>query len=416
MSNYRNAFLMALAGNLLLAGILSAIWWHSGSTAEMPGPRSADAVLSAMAADPALAPIPLPRRGFRGRRSASARSRASRCTTRSARRETWWWMRGGPSYVQLRFSGWIRKVFIGATFQYIQEGSPLFTIYSPDLVSTEQEYLLARQNQKTLAPDSHGMAAQESGWLLDAAEERLRQFGVPATVVTSLEQTGKVAARDRDRLARIGIHHRTQRTAQRLRSARHQALHHRRSLDGVGLRQCLSGRGGPLEARRSGTGHGRRVSGPRAFNGRVDQILPEVDPATRTVRVRLIFRNPGCGAQARHVCERRHQRPAGKAARRFLRPRSAVRFTQPLHSSITVTAISKPREIQTGPQIDDSVMVLKGLQPGRSRRKLGQLPGGFRGSVASGAGIVHSAAAKCNLLRGAVDRHLARSPSKSRSR
>ena len=61
----------------------------------------------------------------------------------------------------------------------MKKGQRLFTIYSPDLVSTEQEYLLARQNQKTLAPDSHGMAVQESGWLLDAAEERLRQFGVP---------------------------------------------------------------------------------------------------------------------------------------------------------------------------------------------------------------------------------------------
>ena len=31
----------------------------------------------------------------------------------------------------------------------------------------------------------------------------------------------------------------------------------------------------------------------RHFNGRIDQILPEVDPTTRTVRVRLVFRNPG---------------------------------------------------------------------------------------------------------------------------
>ena len=90
------------------------------------------------------------------------------------------------SYVQTRFAGWIQSVSANATYQYVKKGQHLFTIYSPDLVSTEQEYLLARQNQKTLSPDSHGMAVQESGWLLDAAEERLRQFGVPATVVTSL--------------------------------------------------------------------------------------------------------------------------------------------------------------------------------------------------------------------------------------
>ena len=55
------------------------------------------------------------------------------------------------SYVQVRFPGYIRKVFANATYQYVRKGEPLFTIYSPDLVATQQEYLLARQNQKTLS-------------------------------------------------------------------------------------------------------------------------------------------------------------------------------------------------------------------------------------------------------------------------
>src|SRR5207302_11469237 len=52
------------------------------------------------------------------------------------------------SYVQVRFPGYIRKVFVNATYEYVRKGEPLFTIYSPDLVATQQEYLLARQNQK----------------------------------------------------------------------------------------------------------------------------------------------------------------------------------------------------------------------------------------------------------------------------
>ena len=55
------------------------------------------------------------------------------------------------SYVQVRFPGYIRKVFANATYQYIQKGEPLFTIYSPDLVATQQDYLLARQSQKALS-------------------------------------------------------------------------------------------------------------------------------------------------------------------------------------------------------------------------------------------------------------------------
>lgn len=59
------------------------------------------------------------------------------------------------AYVQTRFPGWIQKVFANATYQYVRKGDPLFTIYSQEILSTEQEYLLARQNQQTFATDGH---------------------------------------------------------------------------------------------------------------------------------------------------------------------------------------------------------------------------------------------------------------------
>ena len=64
-------------------------------------------------------------------------------------------------------------------------GRPLFTIYSPDLVSTEQEYLLARQNQKCLHARHARSSAKEGDWLLQAAADRLRQFGVPHREITN---------------------------------------------------------------------------------------------------------------------------------------------------------------------------------------------------------------------------------------
>lgn len=91
------------------------------------------------------------------------------------------------AYVQTRFAGWIQDVYANATYQYVHKGERLFTICSPDLVSSEQEYLPARQNQKAFAPDMDagapaGMAAREGGWRLQAAEERIRQFGVAASI------------------------------------------------------------------------------------------------------------------------------------------------------------------------------------------------------------------------------------------
>jgi Cu(I)/Ag(I) efflux system membrane fusion protein/cobalt-zinc-cadmium efflux system membrane fusion protein len=266
------------------------------------------------------------------------------------------------SYVQTRFAGWIQNVFANATYQYVKKGQPLFTIYSPDLVSTEQEYLLARQNQKTLAPDSHEMAVQEGGWLLDAAEERLRRFGVPATVVTSLEQTGKVEREiaidspasgfiiERNALPNAYVQPDTK-------------LYTIADLSTVwvyaNVFQDAVGRlrpGDPAEVTVD-------AYPGREFDGRVDQILPQVDPATRTVRVRLIFRNPGVVLKPGMYVNVDIDLPLGK---QLIIPASAV-----LQSGSRAIAFIdhgdgnlEPREIQTGPQIDDSVVVLKGLRPG----------------------------------------------------
>ena len=95
------------------------------------------------------------------------------------------------SYVQVRFPGYIRKVFANATYQYVRKGEPLFTIYSPDLVATQQEYLLARQNQKTLGASTVDGVASGAESLSAAAEQRLQQWEVPQSEIAKLKETGK---------------------------------------------------------------------------------------------------------------------------------------------------------------------------------------------------------------------------------
>src|SRR5437667_11634962 len=52
------------------------------------------------------------------------------------------------SYVQLRYSGYIQKVFADATYQYLNKGQPLFTIYIPDLVATDRETVGDKHTQR----------------------------------------------------------------------------------------------------------------------------------------------------------------------------------------------------------------------------------------------------------------------------
>src|SRR6266478_5508613 len=97
---------------------------------------------------------------------------------------------GLQGYVQTRFAGWIRQVFVNQTYQYVKKGQRLFTIYSPDLVSTENEYLIALRSQQSLRSSSVEGVSEGAQSLISAALDRLRQFGVPAHEIARLQREG----------------------------------------------------------------------------------------------------------------------------------------------------------------------------------------------------------------------------------
>src|SRR5258708_5928053 len=91
-------------------------------------------------------------------------------------------------YVQTRFGGWIERVFANSTYQYVRRGAPLFTIYSPDLVSTESEYLLALDARKRVKDGSIPDVTAAAASLVDSAAERLRLWGVSTREIARLER------------------------------------------------------------------------------------------------------------------------------------------------------------------------------------------------------------------------------------
>src|SRR5260221_8772135 len=92
------------------------------------------------------------------------------------------------SYVQTRFAGWIQQVFANQTWQAVRKGQPLFTIYSPDLVSTEQEYLLAlKQQARVQSSDVEGVADGANS-LVESAAERLLQWNVAPSEIARLKR------------------------------------------------------------------------------------------------------------------------------------------------------------------------------------------------------------------------------------
>ena len=93
--------------------------------------------------------------------------------------------------VHVKVSGWIQKVFVDYTFQHVMKGDPLFTLYSPELLASEQEYLLALKADRELGASTFAEVAAGGKNLREAARRRLELWDLTDQQLRELEQTGK---------------------------------------------------------------------------------------------------------------------------------------------------------------------------------------------------------------------------------
>lgn len=268
------------------------------------------------------------------------------------------------SYVQVRFPGFIRKVFVNATYLYVKKGEPLFTVYSPDLVATEQEYLLARQNQKTLSSSTVNGVASGAAALTSAAEQRLRQWEVPQSELQKLQQTGKPIT-DLTINSPVSGYVTEYNALPNMFVQPSTRLYTVADLSRVWVyAQVFQDQVGEL--RPGGRAEITVDSYPgRIFHGYVDQILPQVDLATRTVRVRLEIENPGLKLKPGMFVNVDLKTSMG---RQLVVPASAVfqTGTRQLVFLNHGNGNLQPEEITVGPRVGDDYIVLKGLKADQS--------------------------------------------------
>jgi Cu(I)/Ag(I) efflux system membrane fusion protein len=94
--------------------------------------------------------------------------------------------------VTIKFHGWIEELFVSALGDHVKKGQRLFTIYSPDLVASQEEYLLAVRGQKQMGSSEFPEVAQGSKDLLEASKRRFQLWDITEDHIRELEQTGKV--------------------------------------------------------------------------------------------------------------------------------------------------------------------------------------------------------------------------------
>ena len=268
------------------------------------------------------------------------------------------------SYVQVRFPGYIRKVFANATYQYVRKGEPLFTIYSPDLVATQQEYLLAKQNQKALSASTVDGVSSGAASLSAAAEQRLEQWQVPQSELQKLKDTGKPIT-DLTINSPVSGYITEYNALPNMYVQPSTRLYTVADLSRVWVyAQIFQDDVGRI--RPGDTAQITVDSYPgRIFYGRIEEILPQVDMATRTVRVRLAIANPGLKLKPGMFVNVDVKASLG---RQLVVPASAV-FESGTRQLVFLNhgnGSLEPKEITVGPQVGDDLVVLKGLKAHQS--------------------------------------------------
>ncbi len=94
--------------------------------------------------------------------------------------------------VTAKIDGYVEKLFVNATGQAVRRGQPLLSIYSPDLVASQQEFLSALAMAKQMGQSPDPLAAENGRGLLDAARRRLKLWDISDAQVERLEKSGRV--------------------------------------------------------------------------------------------------------------------------------------------------------------------------------------------------------------------------------
>ena len=91
--------------------------------------------------------------------------------------------------VSPKISGWIEELYVDFTGQFVRKGEPLLTIYSPELVSTQEEYLLALKARRDWSKSPFAEVADGGTLLVESARRRLRLWDISDAQIQALEES-----------------------------------------------------------------------------------------------------------------------------------------------------------------------------------------------------------------------------------
>jgi Cu(I)/Ag(I) efflux system membrane fusion protein len=265
--------------------------------------------------------------------------------------------------VQTKLEGWVDQVFVDFTGKYVKQGDPLLTVYSPEALATQQEYLLAIKAQGMAHDDAmQDLMGHSTANLVGAAKKRLELWDISDSQLEQVVRTGEP-------LKNLTLYSPISGFVMERNAYPKQHLTPETALYSVADLSTVWVIADVFEYEAPGM----RLNQPasltlsylpgRVFRGRVSYILPQVDPNTRTLKVRIQFDNPGYALKPDMYGEVAFQTGGGH---RLVVPQSAV-LNSGDRQVVFVdrgNGVFEPRNVRIGAQSGDRLEILAGLAAG----------------------------------------------------
>lgn len=267
--------------------------------------------------------------------------------------------------VSLKFSGWTEKLYVDYTGQFVKKGQPLFDIYSPELVTTQEEYLqtLRSASKKSAVTRlSNGKNRNGKNSLLKSARDRLLLWGISAEQIREMEKAGAPKMKLTFYSPINGYV--VKKNALEGRQAKEGTdLYTIADLSTVWVHADIYEYELPLIK----VGQTAEISlayDPDAnYVGKVDYIYPTLESKTRTAKIRLVFPNPELKLKPNMYADVKIKVEQGA---QLTIPETAVlnTGTRQLVFVDRGNGRFEPREIKLGTKVDRYYVVFEGLEEG----------------------------------------------------
>ena len=264
--------------------------------------------------------------------------------------------------VHTRIDGWVDKVFVDFIGKLVDKGQPLLTIYSPELLATQQEFLLAQKGKDMMKSSTLNGALAQSDSLLAASRKRLELWELSDSQIDEIVRTGKPIT-NVTLYSPISGYVTSRNAFPKQRVMPDTELYTVVDLNQVWIMADVFENEAPMVRMGQPARVSLSYSPGKSFSARVNYIQPQVDAMTRTLKIRLEAENPGLMLKPDMYVdvEFRVAMP-----QRVSVPAEAV-LDSGLKKTVFVdrgNGYVEPRQVEIGERIGDRIEIHTGLKAG----------------------------------------------------